>query len=61
MTTDRLAQSPAPEHIPPLRFRALTPYYDRVVAWTVRDTLLKTRLLALLDAPAGARGNADGT
>ncbi len=55
MTSGRGGQSPTPEFIPPLRFHWLTRYYDKVVAWTVRDALLKTRLLALLDAATGAR------
>jgi ubiquinone/menaquinone biosynthesis C-methylase UbiE len=38
------------EFIPALRFAALTPWYDRVVAWTTRDVTMKARIVDLVAA-----------
>jgi ubiquinone/menaquinone biosynthesis C-methylase UbiE len=41
------------DFIPALRFPALTPWYDRTVAWSTREYLTKGRLLAAADVKAG--------
>ena len=41
------------EFIPALRFAALTPWYDRVVAWSTRDSAIKARVVALTAAQPG--------
>lgn len=41
------------EYIPALRFAALTPWYDRVVAWSTRDSAIKARVVALTAAQPG--------
>lgn len=41
------------DYIPALRFSALTPWYDRVVAWTTRDAALKERLVELVALRSG--------
>lgn len=43
------------ELVPALRFHALTPWYDRVVAWTVRDGALKAHVAAAVRPKSGER------
>ena len=43
------------EFVPALRFHALTPWYDRVVAWTVRDEALKAQVAAAVRPQSGER------
>lgn len=38
-----------------LRFRFLTPWYDHLVAWTVRETRMKASLITLTDVAPGER------
>jgi ubiquinone/menaquinone biosynthesis C-methylase UbiE len=45
----------AAEFIPALRFAALTPWYDRVVAWSTRDAAMKDRVVALAAPRPGER------
>jgi ubiquinone/menaquinone biosynthesis C-methylase UbiE len=45
----------AAEFIPALRFAALTPWYDRVVAWSTRDAAMKYRVVALAAPRPGER------
>jgi ubiquinone/menaquinone biosynthesis C-methylase UbiE len=43
------------DFVPALRFTALTPMYDRIVAWSTRDHVLKARLCAALSPAPAAR------
>jgi ubiquinone/menaquinone biosynthesis C-methylase UbiE len=47
--------SPRRHFVPALRFPFLTPWYDRLVALTVRENRMKTSLLALADVAPGER------
>jgi ubiquinone/menaquinone biosynthesis C-methylase UbiE len=46
---------PSEPYLPALRFAALTPLYDRAVAWSTRDAVLKARIAALIDPLPAAR------
>jgi ubiquinone/menaquinone biosynthesis C-methylase UbiE len=43
----------ATDFIPALRFSALTPWYDRAVAWSTREAQTKSRVVALAAARPG--------
>ena len=43
------------EYIPALGFRALTPFYDFIQRWLVRDTRFKSRLIEQAEIQAGQR------
>lgn len=43
------------EFIPALRFAALTPWYDRVVAWSTREAAMKARVVTLAAPRPGER------
>ena len=43
------------EFIPALRFAALTPWYDRAVAWSTREAAMKARVVALAALRPGER------
>lgn len=43
------------EYIPALSFRALTPYYDLIQSWLVRDTLYKRQLIEQANIQPGQR------
>lgn len=45
----------ATDFIPALRFAALTPWYDRTVAWSTRETEMKNRVVALAAPRPGER------
>lgn len=45
----------AREYIPALNFRALTPFYDFIQRWVVRDVRYKARLIAQADIQPGQR------
>src|SRR5690348_2844892 len=43
------------EYIPALSFRALTPYYDLIQSWLVRDTVYKRQLIEQANIQPGQR------
>ncbi|MAL03738.1 MAG: ubiquinone biosynthesis protein UbiE [Arenimonas sp.] len=45
----------ATDFIPALRFAALTPWYDRAVAWSTHETEMKNRVVALAAPRPGER------